>query len=51
MPTNKKVKKSNKVVDLLDEDRPISRQKFVCISFLSPEKIIKDKIFLILKSS
>lgn len=43
MPTNKKVKKSNKVVDLLDEDRPISGQKFVCISFLSPEKIIKDK--------
>lgn len=43
MPTNKKEKKSNKVVDLLDEDRPISGQKFVCISFLSPEKIIKDK--------
>ena len=32
-----------KVIDLLDEDRPISNQKFVCISFLSPEKIIKQR--------
>ena len=32
-----------KYVDLLDEDRPVAGQKFVCISFLSPEKILKNK--------
>ena len=32
-----------KYVDLLDEDRPIANQKFVCVSFVSPEDIIKDK--------
>ena len=26
-----------KYVDLLDEDKPISGQKFACISFVSPE--------------
>lgn len=31
------------VVDVLTEDRPIPNQKFVCVSFLSPEKILKDK--------
>ena len=30
-------------VDLLDEDRPIAEQKFVCLSFVSPEYIIKKK--------
>jgi hypothetical protein len=30
-------------VDVLDEDKPIANQKFVCLSFLSPEKVIKDK--------
>ena len=30
-------------VDLLDEDKPIAGQKFVCLSFISPENIIKDK--------
>jgi hypothetical protein len=30
-------------VDLLEEDRPIAQQKYVCVSFVSPEKIIKDK--------
>ena len=30
-------------VDLLDEDRPIAEQKFVCLSFVSPEKVIKNK--------
>jgi len=28
-----------KYVDLLEEDKPIAGQKFVCISFVSPEKI------------
>lgn len=37
-------------IDLLDEDKPISGQKFVCLSFLSPEDIIKQKeIFFIEK--
>jgi len=33
----------SKYVDLLDEDKPIAEQKFVCLSFISPEGIIKDK--------
>ena len=32
-----------KYVDLLDEDRPIAGQKFVCVSFVSPESILKQK--------
>jgi hypothetical protein len=36
--------KSNpKYVDLLEEDKPIAGQKFVCVSFCSPEKIIQKK--------
>jgi hypothetical protein len=31
------------LVDLLDEDKPIAEQKFACLSFVSPEKIIQDK--------
>ena len=34
---------NSKYVDLLDEDRAIAGQKFACVSFLSPEGIIKDK--------
>ena len=30
-------------VDLLEEDKPIAQQKFVCVSFLSPETILKQK--------
>lgn len=30
-------------VDLLEEDKPIAGQKFVCVSFVSPEKILKQK--------
>jgi hypothetical protein len=36
-------KKNPKYVDLLEEDKPISGQKFVCISFVSPENILKQK--------
>lgn len=36
-------KENPKYVDLLDEDAPISGQKFGCVSFLSPEKILKKK--------
>ncbi len=35
--------KNPKYVDLLDEDKPISGQKFACISFVSPENILEDK--------
>jgi hypothetical protein len=34
---------TTKYVDLLDEDKPIAGQKFVCISFVSPENILKRK--------
>lgn len=30
-------------IDLLDEDKPIAGQKFACVSFVSPENIIKKK--------
>jgi hypothetical protein len=30
-------------VDLLDEDRAIAEQKYVCLSFVSPENLIKQK--------
>jgi hypothetical protein len=32
-----------KMIDLLDEDKPIAEQKFVCMSFISPENEIKNK--------
>ena len=35
--------KSSKHADLLDEDKPLAGQKFVCLSFVSPEKIIKQR--------
>jgi len=35
--------KSNQYVDLLEEDKPIAQQKFVCVSFVSPENIIQQK--------
>jgi ribosomal protein L18 len=36
-------KKNPKYVDLLDEDKPISGQKFACVSFCSPEQILKKR--------
>lgn len=36
-------KPNPKYVDLLEEDKPIAGQKFVCVSFVSPEKILKQK--------
>jgi hypothetical protein len=36
-------KKTQVYADLLEEDKPIAGQKFVCVSFVSPEKIIKNK--------
>ena len=40
---NKKKQVDSQYVDLLDEDKAIAGQKFVCLSFISPEDIIKDK--------
>ena len=40
---NNDLKNSPKYVDLLDEDKPLAGQKFVCVSFVSPEKILKNK--------
>ena len=37
------LKSEKKIIDLLDEDKPIAEQKFACLSFISPEKIIKNK--------
>ena len=33
----------SKYIDLLEEDKPIAQQKFVCVSFISPETILKRK--------
>ena len=38
-----KDKEQEQVIDLLDEDRTISGQKYVCLSFISPENHIKKK--------
>jgi hypothetical protein len=38
-----KGKPNPKYVDLLEEDKPIAGQKFVCVSFVSPENILKQK--------
>lgn len=44
MSTKKKDKKdTTKYIDLLDEDKIVSGQKFVCLSFLSPEEHIENK--------
>jgi hypothetical protein len=36
-------KENPKYVDVLDVDKPIAGQNFCCISFLTPEKILKEK--------
>lgn len=40
---NKDGSKNPKYVDLLEEDKPISGQKFVCVSFICPDEILKNK--------
>ena len=37
------INNKTKYVDLLEEDKPIAGQKFTCISFVSPENILKKK--------
>jgi len=40
-------KPNPKYIDLCDEDQPIAGQKFACMSFISPEKILKKReVFL-----
>ena len=34
---------NSKIEDYLDEDRPISGQRYVCLSFVSPENVLEDK--------
>jgi hypothetical protein len=36
-------KKNPKYIDLCDEDPPIAGQKFACLSFVSPDKILKKR--------
>ena len=43
MPTLPNNEKNPKYVDLMDEDSPIAGQKFACVSFISPETILKQK--------
>ena len=35
--------KPKKLIDLLDEDKPIANQKYACVSFVTPENILKQK--------
>ena len=37
--------KNPKYVDLLEEDKAISGQKFVCVSFVSPENILIQNFY------
>ena len=39
----KESEENTKYIDLLDEDKPISGQKYACLSFISPEDHIKNK--------
>jgi len=39
-----------KYIDLLDEDKSIAGQKFVCLSFVSPEHILKQKDMFLFES-
>jgi hypothetical protein len=36
-------KPNPKYIDLCDEDAPIAGQKFACMSFISPEKVLKQR--------
>jgi hypothetical protein len=43
LKTNTDGSENAKYIDLLDEDKPIAGQKFACLSFISPEHIVKQK--------
>ena len=40
---NKDNSANSNYVDVLEEDKPMAGQKFACISFISPDKILKEK--------
>ena len=43
LPTNPDGSLNKKYVDLLSEDPPVANQKYCCVSFLSPEKLLKQR--------
>jgi len=43
MPLNEDKTPNLNYIDLLEEDKPIAGQKFACVSFVSPENILKQK--------
>jgi len=43
LKTNPDGSENPKYIDLLDEDKSIAGQKFACLSFISPEHILKQK--------
>ena len=46
MPFNNDGSKNIKYVDVLDEDKPISGQKYVCVSFISADNILNAPSFV-----
>lgn len=43
MSQSKVVENNENVEDFLEEDKPIQGQKYVCLSFISPENVLEDK--------
>jgi hypothetical protein len=43
LKTNTDGSENPKYIDLLDEDKSIAGQKYACLSFISPEQILKQK--------
>lgn len=43
MPKTKTGEINPKYIDALNEDKPLNGQNFVCLSFISPEKLLKQK--------
>jgi hypothetical protein len=41
--SNSQQKQTAPLADILDEDKPLSGQKFACLSFISPETLIKKR--------
>ena len=44
-------KPNPKYIDLLEEDKPLAGQKFVCVSLFRPKKSSSKRKFSFLKSS
>ncbi len=43
MSQSKVVENNENIEDFLEEDKPIQGQKYVCLSFISPENVLEDK--------